>query len=149
MSWRKFGLDAPELASFGDVRLTGRIAYLATIRADGAPRVHPVSPFISHNMLFVYMEPSSPKGKDLRRDGRYALHCSVEDANGGGGEFCVRGRAVVVDDPHIRTKAFDAARAIGYKPNDRYVLFELGVEEALATIYEDGLPVRRRWRSGD
>ena len=149
MSWRKFGFEAPELASFGDARLTGRLAYLATIRADGAPRVHPVSPFISGNTLFVYMEPASPKGKDLRSDGRYALHCSVEDATGGGGEFCVRGTASVVDDPNARIKAFDAARTIGYKPNDRYVLFELAVERALATIYENGLPVRRSWRSGD
>lgn len=149
MSWRNFGFAAPELAVLGAARLAKRPAYLATIRADGAPRVHPVSPFISDDTLFVYMEPASPKGKDLRRDGRYAMHCSVEDASGGGGEFCVRGRAVVVDDPQTRGEAFDAARAIGYKPNDGYVLFELGVEEALATIYEDGLPVRRRWRSGN
>jgi len=142
LSWRKFGFEAPELASFGDARLTGRLAYLATIRADGAPRVHPVSPFISGNTLFVYMEPASPKGKDLRSDGRYALHCSVEDATGGGGEFCVRGTASVVDDPNARIKAFDAARTIGYKPDDRYVVFELDIEEALATIYEEGLPVR-------
>ncbi|MEK6408006.1 MAG: pyridoxamine 5'-phosphate oxidase family protein [Acidobacteriota bacterium] len=149
MSWRKFGFAAPELAAFGAAMLTKRLAYLATIRADGALRVHPVSPFISHDTLFVYMEPTSPKGKDLRRDGRYAMHCSVEDESGGGGEFCVRGRAVVVDEPQTRGKAFDAARAIGYKPNDRYVLFELGVEEALATTYEDGVPVRRRWRPGN
>ncbi|HXI93617.1 MAG TPA: pyridoxamine 5'-phosphate oxidase family protein [Blastocatellia bacterium] len=127
--------------------MTGRIAYLATIRKDGAPRVHPVSPFISQATLFVYMEPASPKGNDLRRDGRYAMHCSVEDTTGGGGEFCVRGRAVMVDDPEARGKAFDAARSIGYKPNDRHTLFELDVEEALATTYEDGLPVRRRWRA--
>lgn len=99
MSWRKFEFAAPELAALGTARLTGRIAYLATIRADGAPRVHPVSPFISHVTLFVYMEPTSPKGNDLRRDSRYAMHCSVEDTSGGGGEFCVRGRAVMIDDP--------------------------------------------------
>ena len=75
------------------------------------------------------------------------MHCSVEDTSGGGGEFCVRGRAVMVDDPEARGKAFDAARSIGYKPNDRHTLFELDVEEALATTYEDGLPVRRRWRA--
>ena len=149
MSWRKFEFAEPELALFGTDRLTSRVAYLATNRADGAPRVHPVSPFISHDALFVYMEPLSPKVNDLRRDGRYALHCSVEDDNGGGGEFCVRGTATLVDDPQTRSKAFDAARAIGYKPNDRYTLFELGVEETLATTYEDGRPVRRRWRQGE
>lgn len=148
MSWQKFEVAAPELAVFGNARLTQRIAYLATIRVDGSPRVHPVSPFIGHGRLFVYMEPASPKGNDLRRDGRYAMHCAVEDATGGSGEFCVRGTATLVDDPETRSKAFDAARAIGYKPNDRYILFELDVEEASATTYEDELPVRRRWRSG-
>lgn len=148
MSWRKFRCAAPELAVFGAARLTCRIAYLATIRADGAPRVHPVSPFIGHGRLFVYMEPASPKGNDLRRDKRYTMHCAVEDASGGGGEFCIRGTAILVDDSETREKAFDAARAIGYKPNDRYILFELDIDEALATTYEDDLPVRRRWRSG-
>lgn len=149
MSWRKLDDAAPELAVLGTARLTKRISYLATIRADGAPRVHPVSPFISHDRLFVYMEPTSPKGNDLRRDGRYAMHCSVEDATGGGGEFCVRGKATMVDDPQTRSKAFEAARAIGYKPNDRYTLFELDIEEALATTYKDGLPVRRSWKLGN
>lgn len=146
MSWLKFEFSAPELAAFGAARLTQRIAYLATVREDGAPRVHPVSPFISGGGLFVYMEPTSPKVNDLRRDGRYAMHCSVEDTTGGGGEFCVRGTATLVDDPQTRSKAFDAARAIGYKPNDRYILFELDVEQVLGTIYEDGGTVRRRWK---
>lgn len=145
MSWCEFQNAAPELADFGNSRLTRKIAYLATVRAQGAPRVHPVSPFISEQGLFVYMEPTSPKAADLRRDPRFAMHCSVEDNDGGEGEFCVRGKAVVVEDPHARNKAFDAARAIGYKPNDRYVLFELGVDEVLATTYEDGVPVRKRW----
>jgi Pyridoxamine 5'-phosphate oxidase len=149
VSWQKLEVAAPDLAVFGTARFTQRIAYLATIRMDGAPRVHPVSPFIGQGRLFVYMEPASPKGQDLRRDERYAMHCAVEDATGGNGEFCVRGTATLVDDPETRIKAFDAARAIGYKPQDRYVLFELDIEEALATTYEDERPVRRRWRSGN
>lgn len=148
MSWQKLEVAAPELAVFGAARLTQRIAYLATIRVDGSPRVHPVSPFIGHGRLFVYMEPASPKGNDLRRDERYAMHCAVEDTTGGGGEFCVRGTAGLVEDPETRSKAFDAAGTIGYKPNDRYILFELDVEEALATTYKDERPVRSRWRSG-
>jgi len=144
MSWCEFKNAAPELADFGNSRLTRKIAYLATIRAQGAPRVHPVSPFISDQGLFVYMEPTSPKAADLRRDPRFAMHCSVEDNDGGEGEFCVCGKATVIDG-QARDKAFDAARVIGYKPNDRYVLFELGVDEVMATTYEDGVPVRRRW----
>ena len=48
------------------------------------PRVHPVTPIVGSGKLFVFMEPTSPKGKDLMRDGRYALHCGIEGNNEGG-----------------------------------------------------------------
>jgi hypothetical protein len=60
-TWLQFTKAMPDLASFGKQRLEGRIAYLATVRPDGSPRVHPVSPFLSRNDLFVYMEPTAPK----------------------------------------------------------------------------------------
>src|SRR5215510_3544343 len=98
-SWQEFTQQAPELAAFGKTRLQGRVAYLGTIRADGDPRVHPVTPIIGDEHLFLFMEPTSPKGKDLQRDARYTLHCSVEDSSGGGGEFYVRGQATLNTDP--------------------------------------------------
>jgi hypothetical protein len=39
-----------------------------------------------------------------------------------------------------------AARLSSYAPADRYVLFELDVERAQATIYENGSPVRKSWK---
>lgn len=135
----------PDLASFGKQRLEGRIAYLATVRPDGSPRVHPVSPFLSINDLFVYMEPTSPKVLDMHRDSRYAMHCGVEDDSGGQGEFFVRGRAVEVGDAKTRGEAFEEARKMGYSPQERHVLFELMIEEAMATVYENGRPKRSRW----
>lgn len=44
-TWTDFGAAAPNLESFGRQRLEGRVGYLATIRANGSPRVHPVAPF--------------------------------------------------------------------------------------------------------
>ena len=145
MKWDEFAAAVPGLAEFGLQRFATGLAYLATIRADGSPRVHPVSPFIGRGRLFVYMEPTSPKGRDLQRDGRYAMHCSVEDINGGAGEFCIRGEARLIDDPEMRDRAFEAARAVGRNPNDRYILFELSVEEALSTIYVNDQPARHKW----
>ena len=87
MSWRTLEQEDMELAEFGRARLAGRPAYLATVRQDGSPRVHPVTPIVGDGHLFIFMEPTSPKGHDLQRDGRYALHSSVEDTGGGGGEF--------------------------------------------------------------
>ena len=142
-SWKEFAQQAPELANFGRSRFQSRVAYLGTVRADGSPRVHPVTPIIGEQ-LFLFMEPTSPKGKDLQRDPRYALHCSVEDSSGGGGEFYVRGQATLVDDPRIREQAVLAS---SYAPQDRYILFTLTVEFAFMNRYIEGSPNPQRWRA--
>lgn len=143
MSWRDLESEDPELAAFGKERLNGVVAYLATVRAGGAPRVHPVTPIIGSGRLFVFMEPTSPKGKDLDRDPRFALHCSVADNNGGAGEFIVSGRAERLTDSASREAA---VRASSYSPADRYILFELLVDRAQSTTYEIGEPARQEWR---
>lgn len=149
-SWGEFALAARELAEFGADRFrTAEVAYLATVREDGSPRVHPVTPIVARDRLFVFTGPASPKGHDLRRDGRYAIHSLVTDQNGTGGEFAISGRARPVDDAATRAVAVQAAP---YTSEDSYVLFELTVEEALSTVYADakGLePVRTRWRERD
>ena len=89
-SWAEFAQQAPEFAEFGSARFRSGVAYLGTLRVDGSPRVHPVTPILGEQ-LFLFMEPTSPKGKDLQRDPRYTLHCSVEDSSGGSGEFVHRG----------------------------------------------------------
>ena len=105
MSWRFLEDQQPELAAFGVERLNGKVAYLATIRKDGSPRVHPMTPIIGEGHLFVFMETTSPKGRDLQRDGRYAIHCSVSDTSGASGEFIVTGQAHLIDDPEGRALA--------------------------------------------
>jgi hypothetical protein len=59
-TWQEFAVAAPDLAAFGYQRLVRIVAYLATIRADGAPRVHPLVPHIGQGRLFVYIDPTSP-----------------------------------------------------------------------------------------
>lgn len=147
LSWAGFGAEVPHLEAFGRRRLERRIAYLATISADGSPRVHPVSPFIGAGCLAIYMEPTSPKVADLRRDARYALHCGVEDNEGGEGEFHVTGRAEEITNAHRRTEAFGWAEAVGYKPAGRHVFFEFKLGQVLSTTYEKGRK-RERWRAG-
>ena len=84
--------------------------------------------------LVVTMYPSSPKGGDLRRNGRYALHAAVEDTTGGGGEVLLIGTAV-------EAESSDADRAKGY------IAFELFIAEVRATSYDptDLRPIRTRW----
>lgn len=142
-SWGNFEAQAPDLAAFGAGRLAVAPAYLATLRGVGTPRVHPIAPIIGAGRLFVFMEPTSPKGRDLRERGWYALHNGVPDTFGTGGEFFVSGQATLRDDPELRAVASGAAT---YQPEDRYILFELGIGEARCNGYGDvPLPDPRRW----
>lgn len=144
MSWQKLADENFELAEFGRDRFSSRVAYLATTRVDGRPRVHPVTPILGDGELFIFMEPTSPKGHDLRRNGQYALHASVENEEGGKGEFYISGKAFLEDDPSLRASA---AKHAGYNVADRYILFRLDIAEALGTVYEKEGPVRRRWKN--
>jgi hypothetical protein len=143
--WSAFAAEAPALAAFGEERLRAAPAYLATVRADGSPRVHPVTPILGAGGLFLFMEPTSPKGRDLRERGRFAMHNGVPDMNGTGGEFWIAGRGEPVEDVTVRA---EVAHAAAYAPDDRYVLFELSVADVRCNGYGDvALPPVTRWRS--
>lgn len=137
MSWKALAAENPELAKYGLSRFESRVAYLATIRKDGSPRVHPVTPFVANDRLFVGMEKSSPKGWDLRREPRFAIHCAVEDDEGGMGEFSIAGTARFAESIAGLTLAKENAP---YEWSDSYILFELSVEKALSKVYlENGI----------
>jgi hypothetical protein len=143
ITWGEFARREAELARFGADRLTALPAYLATVRRSGAPRVHPVTPIFTADGLFLFMEPTSPKGTDLRERGWFALHSGVPDNAGSGGEFNAGGRALAVEDPEMWSRVADAA---SYTPLDRYVLFELQLTEARCHGYGDvRLPSTRKW----
>jgi len=134
VTWREFATARAELAAYVADRLERAPSYLATLRPDGWPRVHPVGPLWPRDgSLVVPMYPTSPKGHDLRRDGWFALHGGVEDNTGGGGEVLVAGVAVEADPS-------EEDRAKGY------VLFALLVGEVRAVRYgAGGAPLRSRW----
>jgi len=108
------------------------LGYLATVRKDGRPRIHPVCPVLANDGLYVFIGNHSPKRRDLLRDGRYALHAfpnpQVDD------EFTVSGRAERVDDAGIRQIVYDAYTATGAFTSDD-TLFELRLERALHAKY--------------
>ena len=98
-SWSEFAADAPRLAEAIRILLQQYgpgLGYLATVRADGGPRVHPVSPVITDEGLFCFVV-DSPKRRDLERDGRYALHSFPPEESDD--EAYVAGRAQLVTDP--------------------------------------------------
>ena len=105
-----------------------------------------MTPIVSSTGLFVFMEPTSPKGRDLRERRRYAMHNGVPDSAGSGGEFFLSGEGIAIDDDAVRTGVVAAS---SYEPAERYVLFELLVGSARANGYGDvALPEPSRWSAG-
>jgi hypothetical protein len=139
-SWETFEREAPELAAFVRERMHLQVSYLGTLRVDGAPRVNPVTPWIAAGRLFIRMYPDSVKVRALQRDPRYALHSSVPDDEGTGGEAVLWGTASVVDDADLLSAANDGR----FEPG-RYVVLEFDADEVLITTYEGDDTVRRRW----
>jgi len=104
-----------------------------------------VTPIIGGGHLFLFMEPTSPKGRDLRERASYSLHNGVPDNAGTGGEFFLSGAAALIEDERMRDLAASAAT---YSPADRYILFELGVTQAGCHGYGDvALPSPTRWQA--
>jgi hypothetical protein len=142
--WAEFGRADEALAAFGLERMKGRIVYQATLRLDGSPRVHPVSPWIAAGLLCVSFRATSPKVREVARDARYALHTAQpwEDHLGEYGEFMARGWLEQISPSHPAVTARP-----GNTPYD-LVHYACSIEEAVATEYTDAeLPTYRRWRS--
>jgi hypothetical protein len=134
-TWSTFEMAAPELAAAGHRLLYQYgpgLGFLATVRADGGPRLHPICPVVVDGELWAFILRQSPKCRDLVRDGRYALH-SFPPAEKDD-EFAVTGRVRRVDDAAPRSRVMEATSArVG---EDDEVLFALDVETALLAIYE-------------
>src|SRR5204863_2361851 len=91
VTWAEFAAADPMLAEAGRSLLfqfNVGLAFLATVRKDGAPRLHPVCPVLSNDRLYVLITPDSPKKRDLVRDGRYALQ-TFPQPKPASDEFCV------------------------------------------------------------
>src|SRR2546428_13398778 len=105
VTWKEFASAERDLAETGRSLLTHGpgigLAFLATVREDGAPRLHPVCPVLSNDRLFVLITPASPKRHDLRRDGRYALQ-TFPQPKPGRDEFYLAGKALVGDGASAR-----------------------------------------------
>jgi hypothetical protein len=123
------------------------LGFLATIRNDGGPRLHPVCPVIDGDGLFVFIGNHSPKVHDLLRDGRFALHAvPIPEKDD---EFFLPGTTRVVHDDEERSHDYDTYTAQGTFTTDD-TLFGLLPERALHSAYADRgswPPIYTRWRT--
>jgi hypothetical protein len=99
-TWQDFEQAEPEFAK--RVRLlfdAHRHKTIATLRADGSPRISGIEVVFEDGELAFGSMPNARKGADLRRDPRFALHSATVDPVEGAeaqwpGEAKIAGRAV-------------------------------------------------------
>ena len=135
VSWKDFSEASPDLARLGQAQLFQYgvgLAFLATVRKDGAPRLHPVCPVISQDRLYILIIPESPKRSDLERDGRYALQ-AFPQAKPDSDEFYLSGKTKRIDNPEILSSVMKDAQH--YASSDE-ILFELEIDRAMHTRWE-------------
>src|SRR5439155_2180576 len=150
-SWSEFAAAEPQLAAAIQAlvhQYGPGLGYLATVRADGGPRVHPVSPLVTEEGLFCFII-DSPKRRDLDRDGRYALHSfPPENTND---EAYLAGTARRVTDA---VRVGELAREMRAEPRIDWRLYEFSVDVAMLVRHgepptgagDPGHVTRLRWR---
>ncbi len=99
-TWQDVERAVPEFAQ----RVQGlfdahRHKTIATLRADGSPRISGIEAVFEDGELFFGSMPNARKGADLRRDPRFALHSATIDPVPGAeaqwpGEAKLAGRAI-------------------------------------------------------
>ena len=161
--WQDLVEEQPEFAAQVKERFDGnRHKLLATLRKDGSPRISGIETTFADGELWLGMMPASMKLRDLRRDGRFALHTSSEDPgddpSGWTGDAKVAGVATEVHDVEVKRSALRDSATGGYPPDD-IPLFRLDLTEAvilrlgdpadhmLVELWRPGQPVRQTKRT--
>jgi hypothetical protein len=99
-SWRSFEQAEPEFAERVRALFDAhRHKTIATLRADGSPRISGIETVFEDGELVFGSMPNARKGADLRRDPRFALHSATVDPVEGSealwpGEAKISGRAI-------------------------------------------------------
>jgi hypothetical protein len=142
-TWAQLSREAPGIAAAGRLLWERHgLMYLATVRGDGSPRVHPVTPVLAGSGVFVAVAGSSPKWRDLHAEPRCVLHCLPGPRDD---EVLMRCRAREVPEAVERVRG-----AATHTIHDDDRLFELDIEQADHGWWEnvgrpDTAPVRWRW----
>lgn len=144
MLWPQFKDHEPELAAACQ-RLLGErhgYSYLATVSRDSAPRIHPVAPILVASGLFIAIRRDSPKGGDLIRNPRLALHASVVPPDDE--EIAIRGHAHTAEDAALRAAVRRQARD-GAVLTDAMSLFAIELTNIIWTRWTDSGASHTTW----
>jgi len=149
MSWSELLAAEPDFAAGVRARLDAHVhKTIATIRADGAPRISGIETFWAADDLWIGSMPNAVKARDLQRDPRYALHSGSDDPPDWHGDCKLSGVAVEWTDPDRRLELF---RTRGEDPpSPESHLFQLVIHEAALVSLNDARDrlIVQSWRAG-
>lgn len=105
-SWSEVQAAAPELAAEVERRFAAHVnKTMATLRADGGPRISGTEVVVRDGELWLGSMPGARKAADLRRDPRVAVHSGSDDPPAWTGDAKVSGRAVEETSPEAWARA--------------------------------------------
>jgi len=141
MRWNELADIRPDLATEGRALFYEHglgLGFLATVRADGGPRVHPICPVMTERGLYAFIVPG-PKLGDLRRDHRYALHTETFPPPRHDDALHVTGTVIELDDARLR-EALTGQFLVEHRLDapwpgfDEQALVEFDIERCLLTL---------------
>jgi hypothetical protein len=121
---------------------------LATLRADGSPRVSGIEMHFVLGEPWLAGMPDSVKFTDLRRDPRFALHSGSSEPDAFDGDAKLSGRATEVTDADDRSRY---AAAAGVAPEHMgFDLFRVDLEQVVLVALNDEKTalIISSWRPG-
>lgn len=130
-SWNDISRQAPDLAVKVEQRFAATgLGYLATLRADGFPRISGIEPLFAGGELWLGMMWGSLKARDLARNPRFALQSANIDKQVTAGDARITGLAVVAGDDTVEQfrRAFAEATGADPPPGQFHLFFADVVE---------------------
>lgn len=139
--WDEFARQEPDFAAYVERRIEEHgLALLATLDADGGPRISGIEPIFAGGQMWLAMMPRSRKGADLRRDGRFALHNATVDKDVTQGDVKINGLARLLEGDE-RVGAPDVG--------DQADLFGVDLTRVSSIRVGDAHLVMEHWRPGE
>ena len=139
--WQDIVDSAPEFAAAVRGHLDARVhKTIATLRADGAPRISGIETSFEDGDLYIGSMSNARKALDLRRDPRYALHSGSIDPPEWPGDAKLSGRAEEIVDPdrgsHLFRLDIDEAVLVGLNEERTKLVVQLWRPDAELKRFE-------------
>jgi hypothetical protein len=131
-SWSEVEAAVPELAvAVREAFEAHKHKVLATLRADGSPRLSGNEAAFRDGEVWLGMMHRSLKALDLKRDARMELHSAPVDLELKQGDARLAGRAVEITDPDMlrHFAAVSAQEHDGVEPPSPFHLFRVDIGE--------------------